>query len=199
MVRVVPRKPNSQGTERREIVPTVVCGLDGSPGARSALRLAVELAKALRLRVVAVHVVDSFGGDQELDESPAILRRRAKAERLLANVLDEEELVGRVDWRAEVGDVAERLVAVAEEERALVILLGARSKRKLPTSPPSGLWQEIVRTCSVPVILVPPQGELEVAPLRIVEPSRVPSRVRLDTKSDPSQPSAGAALGTRST
>jgi nucleotide-binding universal stress UspA family protein len=199
MVRVVPRKPNSQGTERREIVPTVVCGLDGSPGARSALRLAVELAKAFRLRIVAVHVVDSFGADQELDESPAILRRRAKAERLLANVLDEEELVGRVDWRAEVGDVAERLVAVAEEERALVILLGARSKRKLPTSPPSGLWQEIVRTCSVPVILVPPQGELEVAPLRIVEPSRVPSRVRLDTKSDPSQPSAGAALGARST
>ena len=179
-------------------MPTVVCGLDGSPGARSALRLAVELAKAFRLRVVAVHVVDSFGGEQELDESPAILRRRAKAERLLANVLDEEELVGRVDWRAEVGDVAERLVAVAEEERALVILLGARSKRKLPTSPPSGLWQEIVRTCSVPVILVPPQGELEVAPPRIVEPSRVASRVRLDAEPHPFPALAGAPHSAKS-
>jgi hypothetical protein len=32
MVRVVPREAKFSGTERREIVPTVVRGLDGSPG-----------------------------------------------------------------------------------------------------------------------------------------------------------------------
>jgi nucleotide-binding universal stress UspA family protein len=195
----VRRQADPEGRERRKIVRTIVCGIDGSPGARSALRVATELAGALRLRIVAVHVSDSFGGDQRLDEPHSILRARGSAERLLANVLYDEQLVGRVDWRAEVGNVAERLVAVAAEERALLILLGARSKGKPWTFLRSRIAGEIVRKSSVPVIVVPPQGELEVAPPRIVEPSRVASRVRLDTKSDPSQPSAGAALGARST
>jgi nucleotide-binding universal stress UspA family protein len=177
---------------------TIVCGIDGSPGARSALRVATELAEALRLRVVAVHVADSFGGDQKLDEPHTILRVRGNAERVLANVLYEEQLVGRVDWRAEVGNVDERLVAVAAEERALLILLGARSKGKPWTFLRSRLAGEIVRKSSIPVIVVPPQGELEVAPPRIVEPSRVALRMRLDAGSDPFQASAGAALSAKS-
>jgi nucleotide-binding universal stress UspA family protein len=177
---------------------TIVCGIDGSPGARSALRIATELAEALRLRVVAVHVADSFGGDQKLDEPHTILRVRGNAERVLANVLYDEQLVGRVDWRAEVGNVAERLVAVAAEERALLILLGARSKGRPWTFLRSRLAGEIVRKSSVPVIVVPPQGELEVAPPRIVEPSRVAPRMRLDAESDPFQASAGAALSAKS-
>jgi nucleotide-binding universal stress UspA family protein len=173
---------------------TIVCGIDGSPGARSALRVATELAEALRLRVVAVHVADSFGGGQKLDEPHTILRVRGNAERLLANVLYDEQLVGRVDWRAEIGNVAERLVAVAAEEQALLILVGARSKGKACTFLRSRLAGEIVRKSSVPVIVVPPQGELEVAPRRIAEPSRVVSRMRLDAESDPFRASAGAAL-----
>jgi nucleotide-binding universal stress UspA family protein len=173
---------------------TIVCGIDRSPGARSALRVATELAEALRLRVVAVHVADSFGGDQKLDELHTILRVRGNAERVLANVLYDEQLVGRVDWRAEVGNVAERLAAVAADERALLILLGARSKGKARTFLRSRLAGEIARKSSVPVMVVPPQGELEVALPRIVEPTRVASRVRLDAESDPFHASAGAAL-----
>jgi nucleotide-binding universal stress UspA family protein len=78
-------------------VRTIVCGIDGSPGARSALRVATELAEALRLRVVAVHVADGFGSGQELNETPAVFRMRGNAERVLANVLYDEQLVGRVD------------------------------------------------------------------------------------------------------
>jgi nucleotide-binding universal stress UspA family protein len=89
-------------------VRTIVCGIDGSPGARSALRIATELAGALRLRVVAVHVADSFGGDHTSDAPLAISRVRGNAERLLANVLYDEQLVGLVDWRTEVGNVAEQ-------------------------------------------------------------------------------------------
>jgi nucleotide-binding universal stress UspA family protein len=181
-----------------KVVRTIVCGIDGSPGARSALRVATELARVLRLRVVAVHVADSFGGDQKLDEPDAILRVRGNAERLLANVLYDEQLVGLVDWRAELGKVAERLAAVAADERALLILLGARSKGKARTFLRSRLAGEIVRKSSVPVMVVPPQGELEVAPPRIVEPTRVASRVRLHAESDPFQASAGGALSARS-
>jgi nucleotide-binding universal stress UspA family protein len=139
------------------IVQTIVCGIDGSPGARSALRIATELAEALHLRVVAVHVVDALGGDQKFAEPPVILRLRGRAEKLLANVLYDEELLGRVDWRAEVGNVAERLAAVAADEQALLILLGARSKGKARPSLRSRLAEEMVATSSIPVVVVPPQ------------------------------------------
>jgi nucleotide-binding universal stress UspA family protein len=128
----------------------------------------------------------------------AILRVRGNAERLLANVLYDEQLVGLVDWRAEVGNVAERLAAVAADERALLILLGARSNGKARTFLRSRLAGEIVRKSSVPVMVVPPQGELEVAPPRIVEPRPMASRMRLDAESQPFPAAAGTALSAKS-
>jgi nucleotide-binding universal stress UspA family protein len=172
---------------------TIVCAIDTSRAARSALRVATELAEVLRLRVVAVHVADSFGDDQKLDEPHAILRARGIAERLLANVLYDEQLLGRVDWRAEAGNVPERLAAVAADERAVLILLGARSKGKAQTFLRNRLAGEIVRKSSVPVMVVPPQGELEVTPPRIVEPSPMAPRVRLDAESQRFPAAAGAA------
>jgi nucleotide-binding universal stress UspA family protein len=169
---------------------TIVCAIDASPAARSALHVATELAEVLRLRVVAVHVAESFGGDQKLNEPHAVLRARGNAERLLANVLYDEQLVGRVDWRAEVGNAPERLAAVAADERAVLILLGARSKGKARTYLRNRLAGEIVRKSSVPVMVVPPQGELEVAHPRIVEPSPMAPRMRLFAESQ------GAAAGT---
>jgi nucleotide-binding universal stress UspA family protein len=160
---------------------TIVCGIDASPGARSALRVATELGEALCLRVVTVHVADGFGARQEPNDSPAVLRMRGNAERLLANVLYDEQLVGRVDWRAEVGNVAERLAAVAADERSVLILLGARSKGKARTYLRSRLAGEIVSKSSVPVMVVPPQVELEIAP-----------------ESHPSRAAAGTALSAKS-
>jgi nucleotide-binding universal stress UspA family protein len=174
---------------------TIVCAIDASPAARSALHVATELAEVLRLRVVAVHVAESFGGDQKLDEPDAVLRERGNAERLLANVLYDEQLVGRVDRRAEVGNVPDRLAAVAAEERAVLILLGARSKGKARTYLRNRLAGEIVRKSSVPVMVVPAQGDFEVAPPRIVEPSPMTSPMRLDAESHPLP--AGAALSPR--
>jgi nucleotide-binding universal stress UspA family protein len=144
---------------------TIVCGIDQTPGTRSALRVATELATALHLKVVAVHVAEALGGDQKLDE-PLISHLRGNAERLLANILYDEELLGHVDWRAEVGNVAERVAAVAADERALLILLGARSKGKARTSLRSRLAGEISATSSIPVVVVPPQVSSAEAPIR---------------------------------
>jgi nucleotide-binding universal stress UspA family protein len=146
-------------------VRTIVCGIDGTPGARAALRVATKLAGALHLRVVAVHVVETLGGDQKLDEPPATLRLRGSAERLLANVLFDEELLGRVEWQAEVGNVAEGVAAVAEDEGALLILLGARSKGKAGTFLRSQLAEEIGATSPIPVVVVPPQIASAEAPI----------------------------------
>ena len=143
---------------------TIVCGIDGSPEARSALRVAMQLADALSLRVVALHVADAFGDDPKLADR---LRARGNAERLLANVLYDEQLLGRVDWRAEVGDVAAQLAAIAAEEQALLIVLGARRKGKAQTLRRGGLARRIIGESAIPVIVVPPQraSALENAPL----------------------------------
>jgi nucleotide-binding universal stress UspA family protein len=135
-------------------VRTIVCGIDGSPEARSALRVAMQLADVLSLRVVALHVAEAFGDDPKLADR---LRARGNAERLLANVLYDEHLLGRADWRAEVGDVAEQLAAVAADEQALFILLGLRSKGKARPFLHSRLAEEMIATSSIPVVAVPPQ------------------------------------------
>ena len=163
---------------------TIVCGIDGSPGARSALRVATELAGALHLRVVAVHVMDALG-DQKLDEPPVILRLRGSAERLLANVLYDEELLGRVDWRAEVGNVAEQLATVAADEQALLILLGARSKETARPFLRRRLAEQIVTTSSIPVVVVPAQGDPEETHTRSPE-----NLARQTNASGPAQPAA---------
>jgi nucleotide-binding universal stress UspA family protein len=37
----------------------IICGIDGSPSARAALRVAAGLAEGLGARLVAIHVLDS--------------------------------------------------------------------------------------------------------------------------------------------
>ena len=130
---------------------TIICGIDASAGAREALRIAADLGETFGFRVVAVHVVARGVADGKNDIS-ATLRARGRAERVLAQVLDEEELVGKIDWRAEVGDTAERLAAVADDERAPLIVLGSR----IPNAGAvhrSGLASEIAKKTAVPVAL----------------------------------------------
>jgi K+-sensing histidine kinase KdpD len=165
-------------------VRTIVCGIDGSPGARSALRIATELAGALRLRVVAVHVADSFGDDHTSDAPSRSCvcgkRREASRQRPLRRATRGPCRLADRGWQC-----CRATAAVAAEEQALLILLGARSKGKPWTFLRSRLAGEIVRKSSVPVIVVPPQGELEVAPPRIVEPSGVAAGCRVPSVPGP--------------
>jgi nucleotide-binding universal stress UspA family protein len=139
-------------------VETIVCGVDPSAGAREALRTAVDLGEMFGFRTVAVHVVDRNAGDGEHDMGGATLRARGRAERVLAEVLDDEELVGEIDWRAEVGATAERIAAVAEEERAALIVLGSRPPNT-GAGRHSRLATEIAKMTPVPVAL-PAEGRI---------------------------------------
>lgn len=137
---------------------TIICGVDTSVGARVALRVAVDLGEMFGFRVVAVHVVDRIAADGEDGSGTATLRARGRAERVLAEVLDDEELVGKIDWRAEVGDTPERLAAAADEEKAALIVLGSRTP-KAGTRHRSRLAREIAKKTAVPVAL-PAEGQI---------------------------------------
>jgi nucleotide-binding universal stress UspA family protein len=126
-------------------VKTIVCGIDNSPGARAALRVAAFVAEGIGARLVAVHVLDRLA-----EAGPT-------AERLAANVLYDEAPDAHADVRGELGDVAERLAAVAREEDALMIVLGARSRGRSRTFLRARCAAELAELTDVPVLVAPLQ------------------------------------------
>jgi nucleotide-binding universal stress UspA family protein len=130
---------------KRGGMKAIVCGVDGSPGSRAALRVAASLAEELRVRLVAVHVLDRLA-----EVGPT-------AERVAASVLYDETPDARAESRGEVGDVAERLAAVARDEGALMIVLGARSRGRSRTFLRARCAAELAELTDVPVLVAPQQ------------------------------------------
>jgi nucleotide-binding universal stress UspA family protein len=124
---------------------TVVCGVDDSAGARAAVRVAWNITQSLGGRLVAVHVLDRLLDDW------------AAAERLAADILYEEVPDANAEARGEVGDVAERLAAVAREEEATFIVLGARSRGRSRTYLRARCAAELSELTMVPIVVAPAQ------------------------------------------
>jgi nucleotide-binding universal stress UspA family protein len=125
---------------------TVICGVDGSPGARAALRVAASLAEAANARLIAVHVLDRLIGGA------------GGAERIAADILYAELPDDSAEARGEVGDVAERLAAVAREEEASLIVLGARSRGRSRSFLRARCAAELAELTRVPIVVAPPQS-----------------------------------------
>jgi len=120
---------------------TIICGVDRSPGARVALRVAAGLATELDARLVAVHVLDRVADIE------------ASAERTAANLLYDEIPDIAAEARGEVGDVAERLAAVARDEDAMMIVLGARSRGRSRSFLRARCAGELGELTSAPVLV----------------------------------------------
>ena len=138
---------------------TVLCGVNDSAGARNAARVAGAISKQLELRLVLVHVTDAFtlaDGSAGNHESVTTIQARSGGKRLLDQLTAEQDLRG-AEQRIEVGDPAERLAQVAAEERAALILVGAREQRRRwrPTLR-SDFSRELAHVTPCPVIVVPP-------------------------------------------
>jgi hypothetical protein len=83
--RLRPRKALSQDLSMRRscgMAGTVLCGVNGSTGARTAARVAGAISKQLELRLVLVHVADAFtlaDGSAGYDESVTTIQARSEA------------------------------------------------------------------------------------------------------------------------
>jgi nucleotide-binding universal stress UspA family protein len=138
---------------------TVVCGVNESRGARHAARVAGAVTEQLGLRLVLAHVVDGSpvaDGTVGDDESVTTVQARKGGKRLLDQLAAEQRL-READQRIEVGDPAERLAQIAAEERAALILVGARAQgRRWRPTLRSDLSRDLARVTSCPVLVVPP-------------------------------------------
>jgi nucleotide-binding universal stress UspA family protein len=110
------------------------------------VRLAASLAARFGARLVAVHVLDRLTTGSRT------------AERVAAEVLYDEVPDAGAEARGEIGDVAERLAAVAHREAAAMIVLGARSRGRSRSFLRTRCAVELAERTNVPVVVAPLQS-----------------------------------------
>ena len=135
---------------------TIVCGVDRSLGARTAVLPAVDLGREFGVEVVAVHVVPSV--ERDLGVYPGERAQRTAGE-LVASMLKGNEDAPHITVLGTVGDPAERLRWAAREHNASLIVLGARTQGQFRAFLRSRLAAELLDKAPVPVVVVPAQLE----------------------------------------
>jgi nucleotide-binding universal stress UspA family protein len=145
---------------------SVICGVDGSPDSQAALRVAAQFAERLGSTLILAHVAEPayvpyaaaypFGGtagpmamaeetESTEEESERLLQRVAVA----AGVADAKRLVA-------IGDPAERLAELADDENAELIVVGSRGRGALKSAFLGSVSSSLVGIAGCPVLIVPP-------------------------------------------
>jgi nucleotide-binding universal stress UspA family protein len=130
----------------------IVCGIDGSPGAVEALRVAKSLCANLNVRLVLAHIAS--GWESGADESLTTNQARLGGNRLIEQAAREHDL--NAERRVEVGEPAEALARIAAEEAATLIVVGSRHQGWRRPTFRSGLAGDLVAAAPCPVVVVPP-------------------------------------------
>jgi nucleotide-binding universal stress UspA family protein len=140
----------------------ILVAVDGSPAATKGLREAIRLAKEERAQLVILHAVDEFyalatpEGVAPLTDLLPVLR--AGGQRVLAKAKSlaarEKVKVSTVLREKVGGPAADLIVREAKRQRADLIVLGTHGRRGLRRLVLGSDAEQVVRTASVPVLLV---------------------------------------------
>jgi nucleotide-binding universal stress UspA family protein len=150
---------------------TIVCGVDGSADSEAALATAARLSERLGLRLVVAHVAEPayipyaaalpFG---EMAGPEAVVAevdaQEAVAEGLLEQVVAKAGLVD-AERRARVGQPAERLADLADDEDAEFIVVGSRGRGAFKAAFLGSVSNSLVGVARCPVLIVPPGASEE--------------------------------------
>jgi len=135
-------------------VPAIVCGINDSPGALEALRVARSLSAQFDARLVLAHVAG--GWSAAVDESVTTGQARQGGARILERVVRENDV--QAERRVEIGEPAEGLARIASEEAASLIVVGSRHEGRLRPRLRSTLARALAAAAPCPVVIVPPAG-----------------------------------------
>lgn len=136
---------------------SIVCGVDGSESATCVARFARTLSERLGLRLVVVTVTNvpvvspraSPGGYAELRALALDV-----AGELLDTICKSEGLSEQVVRRVELGNPAERLTAVSDEEAAELLVVGSRGRGRLASAILGSVSAQVVRRARCPVTVL---------------------------------------------
>jgi nucleotide-binding universal stress UspA family protein len=160
---------------------SILCGVDGSPVARVALRAAAQLSTQLDARLVVAHVVEVLVQPARL--GPAMTPMHAElgtGEQLLEHVLGEEGL-GDVDRKVVLGFPADRLADLADEEGAELIVVGSRGRGAFKAAFLGSVSSDLIGVARCPVLVVPPgvaEEQPDAVPVQRSGREALPSDVR---------------------
>ena len=125
---------------------SIICGVDDSESAKGAARVARELSARLGRRVVFVRVVEG-ASDDKIGSVAARLHH-------LADGATEGDCGAH--WLVDVGHPADRLVALAEDEEAALIVVGSTGPR---SSLLGSISADVSRRAPCPVVVVAPGAD----------------------------------------
>jgi nucleotide-binding universal stress UspA family protein len=126
---------------------SIICGVDDSESAHGAARVARELSARLRLRLVFVRVLEADSGADKIGRVAARLNRLADSA---------TEVDCGAHWLVDVGHPADRLVAIAEDEHASLIVVGSTGPR---SSLLGSISADVSRRAPCPVVVVAPGAD----------------------------------------
>jgi nucleotide-binding universal stress UspA family protein len=140
----------------------ILVAVDGSPAAAKGLREAVRLAGSEEAELVIFHMLNEFyafampeGGALVADLVPAL---REGGKRILARaeaMAKKAQVPFRSVMRETVGgSAADAIVREAKKQRADLIVLGTHGRRGMRRLVLGSDAEQVVRTASVPVLLV---------------------------------------------
>ena len=122
---------------------TIICGVDENAMARDAIEVAWDLSERLDSRLLVVHVAADEGS-------------RRDAELLLAEFVVDQWLGRRTERRVAFGDPIEELASIADEERADLLVVGARGRGAFSAALLGSVSTGLSRRAPCPVVIVPP-------------------------------------------
>lgn len=160
MSQSTPPAPATNGALPHQHTSTVVCGIDGSPGCVEVARIATTLAHELPGRAELVHVLD---GRWAATDSVAVTELRFAAEAMLDGLCDSSGplATGRL---VESGDPARRIAAIAESERAGLIVVGTRGNARVVDPLLGSVSSRLAADAPCPVLIVPPALQSHIRP-----------------------------------
>ena len=141
------------------LFPRILAATDFSPAAERAVRFAVSLATEENARLILLHVLEVGPPDWLYGRAATELLAEATAaarERLADAVPKEARPWCQVDTRLETGNPSERIVALAREEDASVIVLGVHRHGVIDRALFGTTPQQVVRAAATPVLVVRP-------------------------------------------
>jgi len=141
---------------------TIVCGVDGSPESADALVVAGEIAQRTSAELVLVHAVE-----------PAVVAAAALGYRTLGPSFDLTLEAGRKllhdaalevtttepRLRVAVGPPVQALIDVAEDEDAVLLVVGSRGRGALATALLGSTSAALSSAAPCPVVVVPPEAK----------------------------------------
>lgn len=137
----------------------LICGVDDSPGAREAARVAVRLAEVLAAELLLVHVgsVPVVPGASAVPGGRAEVAALARedAERVLERVAVDAGATTAAR-RVAFGSAADVVRRLAEHEDATLIVVGSRGQGHLRAALLGSVSSELGRSAPCPVVVVSP-------------------------------------------